>query len=173
MTKHIIFFNTKGGVCKSTLCEYTAGELQRIGKSVSVDNTDQQTHVTTIFNDDAEYCLYDTAGAFTANNIELLKACVDVDALIVVPMNVGKNDLKELDFLVDRLNEYGLKEKSKFVFTKTRPNSKALISRRDSLAEFGLSSCNWVMPMLEDFSEQLDTKRTRLEINCFLNEVIL
>ncbi|WP_279147211.1 ParA family protein [Photobacterium carnosum] len=173
MTKHIIFFNTKGGVCKSTLCEYTAGELQRIGKSVSVDNTDQQTHVTTILNDDAEYCLYDTAGAFTTNNIELLKACVDVDALIVVPMNTGKNDLKELNFLVDRLNEYGLKEKSKFVFTKTRSNSKALISRREVLAALGLNACDWVMPMLEDFSEQRDTKRTRTEISNFLNEMVL
>lgn len=173
MTKHIIFFNTKGGVSKSTLCEYTANELQRIGKSVSVDNTDQQKHVTTILNDNAEYCIYDTAGAFTANNIDLLKACSDVDALVIVPMNTGKNDFIELEFLVSRLNEYGLKEKSKFVFTKTRSNSKALLSRRESLAEFGLSSCEWVMPMLEDFSEQRNTTRTRAEINVFLNEVIL
>jgi cellulose biosynthesis protein BcsQ len=173
MTKHIIFFNTKGGVSKSTLCEYTANELQRIGKLVSVDNTDQQKHVTTILNDNAEYCIYDTAGAFTADNIDLLKARAGVDALVVVPMNTGKNDFQELEFLIERLNEYGLKEKSKFVFTKTRANSKALTARRELLADLGLTSCLWVMPTLEDFSEQRDTKRTRSEINDFLNEVIL
>ncbi|TBT34116.1 ParA family protein, partial [Vibrio parahaemolyticus] len=32
---------------------------------------------------------------------------------------------------------------------------------------------NWVMPMLEDFSEQRDTARTRNEISAFLHEVIL
>lgn len=93
--------------------------------------------------------------------------------MVIVPMKTGKNDFKELDFLVARLNEYGLKEKSKFAFTKTRANSEALLSRHESLAELGLNSCNWVMPMLEDFSKQRETKKTRAEMNIFLNEVIL
>lgn len=173
MTKHIIFFNTKGGVCKSTLCEYTSKHLQKMGNSVSVDNTDQQLHVTTILNDDAEYCLYDTAGAFTVKNIELLKACVNVNAIIIVPIGAGKNDFKELNFLVEKLTEYGLKEKAIFVFTKTRKNSTALTERRQLLASYQLNSCVWVMPTLNDFAEQLDTLRTQSEINDFLNEVIL
>jgi len=173
MTKHIIFFNTKGGVCKSTLCEYTSRYLQKLDKSVSVDNTDQQSHVTTISNNDASFCLYDTAGAFTVKNIELLKACAGVDSIIVIPIGTGLNDFKELKFLVERLTEYGLKEKSVFVFTKTRKNSKALTKKRAQLASYELNSCAWVMPTLNDFSEQLDTLRTQSEINNFLSEVVL
>ncbi|ODS09725.1 ParA family protein [Vibrio scophthalmi] len=170
---HIIFFNTKGGVSKSTLCEFTARELKRIGYGVHVDNTDQQEHVTLIDNEDADYFLYDTAGAFTADNVELLKAAAEAKSLIIIPMNTGVNDLKELDFILSRLDEYGVREKARVVFTKTRQNSKALQARRVTLKERGLDSINWVMPMLEDFSEQRETARTRNEISAFLHEVIL
>lgn len=170
---HIIFFNTKGGVSKSTLCEYTSLELQRLGYKVNVDNTDQQQHVNLITDEDADYFLYDTAGAFTADNVELLKAASDAKALIIVPMNTGKNDLKELEFLLAKLEEFGVKDKTRFVFSKTRQNSKALAMRRETLSEHGMKSVNWIMPMLEDFSEQRDSKRTRNEIKLFLDEVIL
>ena len=80
---HIIFFNTKGGVSKSTLCEYTSIELQRLGYSVHVDNTDQQRHVTLIENEEADFFLYDTAGAFTADNVDLLKAASGKDKISV------------------------------------------------------------------------------------------
>ncbi|MGR6863089.1 hypothetical protein ACU5EH_23800 [Aliivibrio salmonicida] len=33
---HIIFFNTKGGVSKSTLCEFTTRELKRLGHGVQL-----------------------------------------------------------------------------------------------------------------------------------------
>ena len=170
---HIIFFNSKGGVSKSTLCEYTAKELQRLGHSVNVDNTDQQQHVTLIENEEADYFVYDTAGAFTSDNLELLKAAADANALIIVPLNTGKNDLKEIPFISEKLNELGLKDKTRFVFTKTRPNSKSLTERRTTLAELGLTSINWVMPMLDDFSEQRNTARTRNEISIFLHELVL
>lgn len=170
---HIIFFNTKGGVSKSTLCEFSSLELQRLGYSVHVDNTDQQEHVTLIENEQADFFLYDTAGAFTAANVDLLKAVADVKSLIVIPMNTGVNDLKELDFILARLDEFGVKDKSRIVFTKTRQNSKALQARKATVRERGLTPINWVMPMLEDFSEQRDTSRTRNEISAFLHEVIL
>ncbi len=170
---HIIFFNTKGGVSKSTLCEYTAAELQRLGYSVNVDNTDQQNHVTIVENESADYFLYDTAGAFTADNVELLKAASSENALVIVPMNTGTNDLKEFEFLLAKLDEYCVKDKARFVFTKARTNSKALASRREILASHGMKSTNWVMPMLEDFSKQRQTSRTRNEISAFLHEVIL
>jgi len=170
---HIIFFNTKGGVSKSTLCEYTSIELQRLGHSVHVDNTDQQRHVTLIENEEADFFLYDTAGAFTADNVDLLKAASEEKALVVIPMNTGKNDLKEFDFLLSKLDEYKVKDKARFVFTKARSNSKALSERRKMLTEHGMDSTCWVMPMLEDFSEQRHTSRTRNEISAFLHEVIL
>lgn len=170
---HIIFFNTKGGVSKSTLCEYSAAELQRLGHRVHVDNTDQQQHVTLIDNEDAEFFLYDTAGAFTAANVDLLKAASEANAMVIIPMNTGKNDLKELDFILDRLDEFGVKEKARVVFTKTRQNSKSLQARKKTIKERGLIATNWVMPMLEDFSEQRHTSRTRNEISAFLHEAIL
>ncbi|MCV5991308.1 hypothetical protein OFO94_35130, partial [Escherichia coli] len=82
---------------------------------------------------------YDTAGAFTAANVELLKAAADVNSLIVIPMNTGVNDLKELDFILDRLDEFGVKDKSRIVFTKTRQNSKALQARKATVIERGLT----------------------------------
>lgn len=78
---HIIFFNTKGGVSKSTLCEFSSMELQRLGYKIHVDNIDQQEHVTLIENEDADFFLYDTAGAFTSANVELLKSACDVNSL--------------------------------------------------------------------------------------------
>lgn len=170
---HIIFFNTKGGVSKSTLCEFSSNELQRLGYTVHVDNTDQQDHVTLLKNESADYFLYDTTGAFTADNVELLKAAADVNALIVIPMNTGINDLKELDFILARLDEFGVKDRSRIVFTKTRKNSKVLKKRKDTVLERGLIPLNWVMPTLDDFGEQRDTSRTRNEISAFLHEVIL
>lgn len=170
---HLIFFNTKGGVSKSTLCEYCSLELQRLGYSVHVDNTDQQEHVTILENEQADYFLYDTAGAFTSANVELLKAAATVNSMIVIPMNTGINDLKELDFILARLDEFGVKDKSKIVFTKTRKNSKALKTRKETVKDFGITPINWVMPTLDDFGEQRNTARTRNEISAFLHEVIL
>ncbi|QQX82690.1 hypothetical protein JK628_23195 (plasmid) [Shewanella sp. KX20019] len=172
-SKHVVFFNTKGGVCKSTLCEYTSNGLQSLGRSVDVTNNDQQQHITLIQNDDAEFFLYDTAGAFTVKNIDLLKAAAEAEAVIIVPITTGKNDLKEFGFLLERLEEYGVKDKARFVFTKTRANSKALKERRQTLSEHGIESARYVMPHLEDFSEQRDTARTRNEISAFIHEVIL
>ncbi|MEE7918697.1 ParA family protein, partial [Vibrio parahaemolyticus] len=95
------------------------------------------------------------------------------NAMVIIPMNTGKNDLKELDFILDRLGEFGVKEKARVVFTKTRQNSKSLQARKKTIKERGLIATNWVMPMLEDFSEQRHTSRTRNEISAFLHEAIL
>lgn len=170
---HIIFFNTKGGVGKSTLCEFAARELARTGRTVAVENTDQQKHVTLIINEEAEFNLYDTAGAFTTQNMELLSAAAEADAVIIIPLNTGINDLKELDFLISKLEKHKIKHKSFFLFTRARINSKSLKLRRETLRNKGLNVCKYVMPSLEDFSEQRDTSRTRNEISQFLNEVIM
>lgn len=170
---HIIFFNTKGGVSKSTLCECSANELARLGYQVHVDNTDQQEHVTLIDNDAADYFLYDTAGAFTAANVELLKAAANAEALIIIPMNTGANDLKELDFILDRLDEFGVKSKSKVVLTKVRINSALARSRRELIQSRGIEVAKWSMPMLDDFADNRQSTRTRKEISAFLHEVVL
>lgn len=171
--KHIIFFNTKGGVGKSSLCEFSANELIRLGYLVSVFNTDQQDHVTCSDLDDSDFCLYDTAGAFTSKNIELLTAAKDFDTKIIIPCNVGDNDLKELPFLIKTLNEYGYINKSTLVFTRTRNNSKSLNLARNLCTQLHFKTAKWTMPALDDFAFKRITSRTKNEISAFLHEVIL
>lgn len=170
---HVILFNTKGGTSKSTLCSYLSYELQELNYSVSVGNTDQQKHVDVIDNDEADYFLYDTAGSFTSDNIDLLRASVLENAIILIPLNTGNNDFKEIEFLINNLKNIGVLEKSKFVFIKTRANSKALKEKRELLKSKGVFVCDYIMPLLEDFSEQRHTKRTKKEINTLLNEILL
>ena len=171
--KHIIFFNTKGGSGKSTLCQYSSKELSRLGIRAEVVNTDQQQHVTTFNPLDPSYCLYDTAGVFAADTLDLLRAAANADSVIVVPTGCGKNDAKEIPFIVEQLNELQLLDKAVFVPVRARTNSKALATRRESLKAQGLNVSKWFMPLLEDFSEQRDTARTRNEISQFINEVVL
>ena len=171
--KHIIFLNTKGGCGKSTLCEFSARELARTGHAVSVDNTDQQVHVTLSEIDNADFCLYDTAGAFTGSNMELLKEASSENTLIIVPLLTSKNDFKEVPFLTSKLTELNLIDRTKFVFTNVRTNSKSLIERRKQMEALNLEVAKWTMPTLEDFREQRDTSRTRNEISNFLSEIVL
>lgn len=173
--RHFLFLNTKGGVGKSTLCEYSYHELVRLGYAVSVDNTDQQKHVTVVECDGAQFCLYDTAGAFTGANLELLEAASsnEVDAKIIIPMSTGKNDNKEVEFLFDELKKLNLFDKSVVVFTKSRKNSKALAMRREEVKALGMPCLKWVMPQLEDFNLGLHSSKTRNEISAFLHEVAL
>lgn len=170
---HVIYFNTKGGCGKSTLCEYTSKELQRLGYSVSVDNTDQQKHVTQIDNDSADFCLYDTAGAFTGANVELLKAASNENVIVILPLGTGLNDFEEMQFLSEQINNFNLLSRSVVVFTKTRNNSRSLFARKKEVAGLGFKVAKWAMPNLEDFGLKRETTRTRNEISNFIHEVLL
>lgn len=173
--KHIIFFNPKGGVGKSTWCERTAMELERLNYLVSVENTDQQVHITLRENEEAQFCLYDTMGAYSSANMKLVSAASNsnVDALIIVPTSTSKNDFKDIDFLKTQLKKNNMLDKTIFVFTKVRKNSVSLKKRRKQLSKLGFKYCKYSMPILEDFSEERDTARTRNEISAFLHEVLL
>lgn len=172
MSKHLIFFNTKGGVSKSTLCEYSARYLSKNHK-INVESTDQQNHVTLIKNESADFFLYDTIGAFTDQNIDLLQAAKSANSLIIVPMNIGENDFNELDFLTQRLKEYELLNKTFFVLTKSRKNSRLLKERKKIINSHNLNLIEWVMPALDDFAAKRDTKRTDSEIQSFMKEILL
>ena len=169
---HILFFNTKGGVGKSTLCEYTSRHLSSKNKKVSVENTDQQIHVSLNSDNEADYFLYDTTGAFTDKNIVLLEAINSVNSKIIIPMNVGLNDLREIKFLNKKLDDFGIKKHAKVVFTRARKNNKKIKLLKEQLNGFGINSFDWVMPSLQDFAFQEDTKRTRKEIDLFLGEIL-
>lgn len=173
---HIVFFNTKGGVGKSTLCEYTARGLERIGYVVESINIDQQQHITERSHNEADHYLYDTQGSFTAANTDLLESLAGADdGLLIMPIGLGVNDLKEAQFVLSKLDEYGLVNRTIIVFTRTRKNSRVMAERREQLAEQakGVRVAEWFMPNLDAFATLKDNKRTINEIDCFVKEVIL
>ncbi|HDM8140681.1 TPA: ParA family protein [Vibrio harveyi] len=175
---HIIFFNTKGGVCKSTLCDYSANELMRLGYSVEVTNTDQQNHVEAINTPDADFSLYDTAGVYLGETIKLLELAREAaengqPVRVVVPMTLGHNDQIELPFLLEKLQEIGILDLCVFVFTKVRKNSKTLRERKGHLSGLGLNVSKFSLPYSEDFINRRFTTKTRNEISNFLHEVFL
>ena len=172
---HIVFMNTKGGVGKSTLCEYSGNELSRLGYLVSINNTDQQQHVDVNNLDEADFYLYDTAGAFTQDNIKLLEALSNpkVNGKIIVPLGVGKNDLKEIDFLIKNLVEYNLVDSTYFVFMRTTVTRKAYKKAKELLKTKNVNICKWVMPDLEYFGQGIIAPRTTNEISQFLHEIVL
>ncbi|EHE7897958.1 ParA family protein [Vibrio parahaemolyticus] len=171
--KHCIYLNTKGGSGKSTLAYYSANELQRLGYPTEVVNLDQQQHIIEREDSDAAFCIYDTPGVFASDTLDLLNAARDANSVIIIPTGCGVNDTKEIPFVADQLAELGLIDRCTFVFTRARPNSKALRERRQWLESQGHNVARWFMPLLEDFSEQRDTSRTRNEISAFIHEVIL
>jgi chromosome partitioning protein len=170
MITTIVFYSSKGGVGKSTLCKYTARELTRLGYTTSLINLDQQQHIDSYTTEGADYTLIDTAGFYDAKTIQLLDNIgkTPQGVLIVVPTGTGKNDREELDFVLGKLSEKSLQRNTSVVLSRTRPNSKALTTTQEVIHLLGFNYNNWVFPLLEDFSEHRDTSRTRNEISSFL-----
>ncbi|MFS2001968.1 ParA family protein, partial [Vibrio breoganii] len=155
--------------------DYTSRELQRLGHTVNVQNTDQQQHVELITNENATIHLYDTAGSFTQENLDLLNAAAQIDDVkIVIPITTGARCFKEVPFILDKMHELNLSGKYKFVFSKVRrPLTKGYYSRRKQLQELDAVISKWSLPLLEDFSEDVCTSNTKKEISQFIHEVIL
>ena len=173
---HILQMNTKGGTGKSTLTEYMGAELSRLGHVVSISNTDQQEHVTVASVDNSDFYLYDTAGAFTEDNVRLLNAIgsnPDLAARIIVPISTGKNDRKEVPFLIESFNEYGVLDRVVFVINKARQHSAAVTATKEYIKSLGLTVARSVIPQIEDFAQGRHTTRTRNEISALIHEVIL
>ena len=171
---HIIFLNTKSGVGKSTLCKYSYHELTRLGCLVETHNTEQQCHLSqTERMDETDFILYDTTGAFTDDNIDLLHAAAELDdVVIVVPITTGHNQVEELDFMISSLNELKLLDKTRFVLSKVCPNTSSVVRRKMELQLRDVNIMKWSFPLLEDFSNQRHTSRTRNEVSQFLKEIV-
>ena len=131
----VIFLNTKSGVGKSTLCEYSYHELTRLGCLVETYNPEQQCHLSqTEKMDETDFILYDTTGGFTDDNIELLHAAAELDdVVIVVPITTGHNNTEELDLMISRLNLLKLLDKTRFVLSKVCPNTTSVVRRKMDL----------------------------------------
>lgn len=171
--KFIIFYDLKGGVCKSTLCHYTSKHLESEGKKVQVQTTDRQKHVLeTGMIKDADHKLFDCIGAHTDENERLLQAAEKSDDVtLVVPITTGENDFKELPFIIEILKKHNLLSKAKFVLTKTRANTKIIEIRKKTLKANNLTVMNYTMPLWEDFNQQKQTAKTKNSISKFVMEL--
>lgn len=172
--KHILFYNPKGGACKSTLCYYVAHHLETKGLTVQIQTTDRQKHVKETGRvPEADFGLWDMTGAHTYENKNLLNAALNSkDVLVVVPISTGKNDFSELRFTIQQLEQYDLKKRAQFVLTKTRPNTKIIKERLDTLHSNNLNVMSYTMPLWEDFNQLKNTAKTRNSISKFVLELL-
>lgn len=178
--KYIIFYSSKGGVGKSThakLAHMVLGNNNR--KKVAGDDMDPQQHYADWMNsnpnlvateDEADFFIYDTQGAHTDKNVELLTAAKDVESVILIPVRPSKDDMKEVRRMVPRLEKIGVLNNVVFFLNGCVANSNYK-GFRDELATFGRVAKKQINNRIA-FS---DTPRAREvnDISALLLEVLL
>lgn len=122
--KYIIIYSTKGGVGKSTFAKCSHLVLSLLERrKVGGEDLDPQQHYADFLaahshlstSENAEFFIYDTQGAHTEKNAELLNAAGGVDSLIIVPVRPSSDDLKEARRITERLKNHGVMDKTVFV----------------------------------------------------------
>lgn len=123
--KYIIQYSTKGGVGKTTFAKLLHTVLARLERyKVTGEDLDPQQHYAdwlaanpelVVTEKEADFFLYDTQGAHTDTNKQLLQAVKNVDALIIVPVRPSVEDVKEARRIGKRLAEAGVLDKAIFV----------------------------------------------------------
>ena len=171
--KHVIYYFSKGGTGKSSLTQYSASELQRLGFKVQVENIDQQSHVPEQQVDDADFCLYDTPGNYSGQAEELLDAAKGVDVQIIVPISLSSKDWREFHFLLNQLGSRDLLDNSCFVFNKVDIRNPDLQDRKETLKSLKLNYAKKIIPHMVAIEREQETSRTRNVISAMLHEVIL
>ncbi|WP_150149726.1 ParA family protein [Candidatus Enterovibrio escicola] len=144
--KYIIFYSTKGGVGKSTNAKMAHLVLaQNNLKRVAGEDIDPQQHYADWLEahpelvsraEHAHFYIYDTQGAHTEKNIELLNATKEVQAVILVPVRPSKDDIKEAKRIAKRLTKIGVMDKVIFFLNGCVANSNHQ-SYRDDLISIG------------------------------------
>lgn len=173
-TKALAVVSTKGGSGKSTLVEFMSHVLRKTyRKSVTVYNLDQQIHVTVRSESNPDFIIFDTIGAFANNTLSLIeKIKEDENGMIIIPVSTGVNDQREYAFIIDKLKELGVFDKSVFVLIKVRLGSKSVKESRDLLKSMNANVAVAAISLLEDYAqERLHSSRCVNEISKFLNEI--
>ena len=143
--KYIIYYSSKGGVGKSThakLAHLVLGNNNQ--KKVAGDDMDPQQHYADwmannpelVSKEEADFFIYDTQGAHTDKNVELLTAAKEVDSIILVPVRPSKDDMKEVSRMVQRLDKVGVLDKVVFFLNGCVANSNYK-PYRDELSKYG------------------------------------
>lgn len=178
--KYILFYSSKGGVGKSTHAKLTHLVLGNNNqKKVAGDDMDPQQHYADWMannshlvssEDEADFFIYDTQGAHTEKNIELLTAVKDVDAVILVPVRPSKDDMKEVRRIVSRLDKIGVLDKVVFFLNGCVANSN-YSEFKDDLAAFGRVAKKQINNRIA-FSDNPTTREIN-DISALLLEVLL
>ncbi|EGU42458.1 ParA family protein [Vibrio scophthalmi] len=178
--KYILFYSSKGGVGKSTHAKLTHLVLGNNNqKKVAGDDMDPQQHYADWMannshlvssEDEADFFIYDTQGAHTEKNIELLTAVKDVDAVILVPVRPSKDDMKEVRRIVSRLDKIGVLDKVVFFLNGCVANSN-YSEFKDELAAFGRVAKKQINNRIA-FSDNPTTREIN-DISALLLEVLL
>lgn len=171
----VAIFNTKGGVGKSLFVEEFKHVLtNRHNKVVSVYNLDPQGTVEELIEEEPDFILVDTVGAFTDEVCGLLSSMSgDENSMIIVPVGTGYSDRKEYEFLIEQLMDHGVFEKSIFVFNKTRHNLKSLTACREDLHGYGATVAKTTIPLLEDFAQLRHTPQCDMHFSKLIKETLL
>lgn len=144
--RYLIYYSSKGGVGKSTFAKISHLVLaDNNQKKVAGDDTDPQQHYADWMSqhknlvsseEDAEFFIYDTQGAHTAANAELLTAACDADAVILIPVKPSSDDLKEAQRIANRLTQLNVMDKAIFFLNGCVANSN-YSNYRVELAKLG------------------------------------
>ena len=123
--KYVIFYSTKGGVGKSTFSKISHIVLAMLERrKVTGEDLDPQQHYADFLaanealistSEEADFYLYDTQGAHTQTNADLMAALSGVDSVIIVPVKPSNEDIKEAKRIAKRFSEYNLTDKVVYV----------------------------------------------------------
>lgn len=144
--RYLIYYSSKGGVGKTTFAKISHLVLaDNNQKKVAGDDTDPQQHYADWMSlhknlvsseEDAEFFIYDTQGAHTSANAELLTAACDADAVILIPVKPSSDDLKEAQRIANRLTQLNVMDKAIFFLNGCVANS-SYSNYRVELAKLG------------------------------------
>lgn len=171
----VAVLNTKGGSGKSNFVTFTSSVLRRIyKKNVTVYNLDQQAHVQVNQEENPDFIMFDTIGAFADKTLSLIdKMKNDDNAMIIVPVGSGLNDQREYQFVVNKLTQLGVIKKTVFVLTKVRQGSKSVGESRQLLKSMNVNVAKATISLLEDYAqERFTSSRCNNEISKLLNEIM-
>ena len=178
--KYIVFYSSKGGVGKTTHAKMTHLVLGNNNqKKVAGDDMDPQQHYADWMANnphlvsseiDADFFIYDTQGAHTEKNIELLTAIKGVDAVILVPVRPSQDDMKEVRRIVTRLNKIGVLDKVVFFLNGCVANSN-YSKYKEELATYGRVAKKQINTRVA-FSDNPKTREIN-DISALLLEVLL
>jgi cellulose biosynthesis protein BcsQ len=179
--KYLIYYSTKGGVGKSTISKLSHQVLADNNlKKVAGDDTDPQQHYSDWLDANqkwvseescAEYYIYDTQGAHTDANVELLNAAKGEDAIIMIPVRPSDDDIKEAKRIADRLSNIGITDKCLFFFNGCIANCN-YADYRKKLEALGIRVARKQINTRKAFAEK-PTMREINDVSALLLEVLI